>query len=439
MKIAVIGTGYVGLVTGTVLAEIGHHVTCIDIDSRKVETLQQGISPIYEPGLEELLQKNISANRLSFTINHQEAFQNVDVIFIAVGTPQAQNGSANLAYIKQAARDIAKYIDHNVTVVMKSTVPVGTNDKVEAIIKAELQHPVMVHVVSNPEFLREGHAIHDTFNGDRIVIGSDDEESANQIEELFKPLQLPIVKTDRRSAEMIKYAANAFLAVKISYINEIANLCDELGADVNAVANGIGLDHRIGRAFLNAGIGYGGSCFPKDTEALAYLAKEHNTNLQIVQAAMDVNRKQKDLFVQKVVRYFNGDIRGKKIAVLGLAFKPNTDDMREAPSQVIIEQLVGLGAEVSVYDPIVKQTDFFTGLGVSYGLTIEECVQSSDAILLVTEWDEFLHLDWGKLGLLVKEKVVFDGRNALESNQLQEDGWIYKGIGMNRKTPLPVI
>jgi len=396
-NIAVIGTGYVGLVTGVVLSEIGHTVTCIDIDEQKVRTLKAGKSPIYELGLEELMVKNIEANRLHFTTRHQEAFQNAEMIFIAVGTPQSGSGAADLTYIQQAAKDIAQHIMDDVIVVVKSTVPVGTNDLIESIINENLQSNVAVNVVSNPEFLREGHAIHDTFHGDRIVIGAESEEIGEVVEQLFSPLKLPIVRTNRRSAEMIKYAANAFLATKISYINEIANLCEKMGANVLDVADGIGLDHRIGRAFLSPGLGYGGSCFPKDTEAIAYLGREHNSPLTIVESAIKANFRQRELFLQKVLNYFNDNVEGITIGMLGLAFKPNTDDIREAPSLYLIAELEKRGALVKAYDPVVKHLKQCVE-------TVDDVLNSASAILLVTEWEEFSEYDFSK-------NIVFWGRN----------------------------
>lgn len=424
MNIAVIGTGYVGLVTGTVLAQIGHTVSCIDIDTEKIAQLQQGNLPIHEPGLEELLQTNCKADRLSFTTDHKPAFKQAKVIFIAVGTPQGIDGQADLTYLEQAAKDIARFVDNDVTVVIKSTVPPGTNDYIEEIIRKQLTYSINIHVVSNPEFLREGRALHDTFHGDRIIIGSQENLAGDIVETLFAPLQLPIVRTDRRSAEMIKYAANAFLAVKISYINEIAALCDEIGADVTAVAEGMGMDKRIGREFLNAGIGYGGSCFPKDTEAIAHLAKQKGTQLGIVESAIKTNRKQRYIFVDKIMKFFNGRIAGKKIAVLGLSFKPDTDDMREAPSMTIIEELEKKGAYISAYDPIVSNQYSATSL--------VDCVRDANAVLLVTEWQEFIEADWTTIRKLVKEQIIFDGRNALHANSLQQDGWAYIGIGKDR-------
>lgn len=322
MNIAVIGTGYVGLVTGTVLAHIGHTVNCIDIDADKIAQLQKGHSPIHETGLEELLQTNSIAGWLSFTTDYNSAFKQAEVIFIAVGTPQGIDGQADLAYLEQVAKDIAQFVDHDATVVIKSTVPPGTNDYIEKIIRNQLIHSIRINVVSNPEFLREGGAIHDAFHGDRIIIGSKDNVAGDIVESLFSYLQLPVVRTDRRSAEMIKYAANAFLAVKISYINEIAALCDEIGADVTAVVEGMGMDTRIGREFLNAGIGYGGSCFSKDTEAIAYLARKNSRRLSIVESAIITNREQRFVFIDKIMKFFNGNVTGKKSLYLGLVLSP---------------------------------------------------------------------------------------------------------------------
>ncbi|MEY2357594.1 UDP-glucose dehydrogenase family protein [Lysinibacillus capsici] len=399
-NIAIIGTGYVGLVTGVVLSEIGNTVTCIDIDENKVRILQRGQSPIYEPGLDELMVKNIDAKRLFFTTNHKEALANSNIIFIAVGTPQSESGAADLTYIKQAAKDIALNIVKDTIVVVKSTVPVGTNDLVESIIKEHLITNRKVDVVSNPEFLREGHAIQDTFYGDRIVIGAENNEAGNTIKKLFKPLNLPIVQTNRRSAEMIKYAANAFLAVKISYINEIANLCEAMDANVLDVADGMGLDHRIGRAFLNPGLGYGGSCFPKDTEAIAYLGREYCAPLTIVENAIKANFRQREIFLQKVLNYFDGNLEGKIIGMLGLSFKPNTDDLREAPSVYLIEELEKRGAIVKAYDPVVKHLPQCVE-------HFDEVINNSNIVLLVTEWEEFKSLE-------IPANKLFDGRYFLK-------------------------
>lgn len=418
MGLSIIGTGYVGLVTGTVLSDIGHSVTCLDINEEKIALLRQGKSPIYEPGLDELLQKNIREQRLSFTTDVSQAFKDAQFIFIAVGTPQGDDGSANLSFIEQAAKDIAMNVTHDCIVVVKSTVPVGTNDIVEQILKEYGLPHVQFHVVSNPEFLREGHAIRDTFYGDRIVIGAELDKVSEEVAALFQPLNVPIVKTNRRSAEMIKYAANAFLAVKISYINQISNLCEKVGADIGAVADGIGMDKRIGRAFLNAGLGYGGSCFPKDTEALSYLGRQNNSPVSIVESAIKANKDQRELFVDKVLNHFNRDVRGKKIAVLGLAFKPNTDDMREAPSVDIIKMLAERGALLYVYDPVVKYTHLLEDVNVNYVISLETCVREVDATLLITEWDEFVNADWDKLKSLMNSVNLFDGRMVLKQNEI---------------------
>jgi UDPglucose 6-dehydrogenase len=345
--IAVLGTGYVGLVTGVCLSDIGHYVTCVDIDKQKVEKMKQGISPIYEPGLDELMKKNIERGRLHFTTSHQEAFRDAEVIYIAVGTPQSEDGSADLRFVEQAAKDIATYIERDgVIVVTKSTVPVGTNEKIRTWIKQHLTKDIRFHIVSNPEFLREGSAIYDTFHGDRIVIGADDEWAASVIEEINKPFGIPIFHTDIHSAEMIKYASNAFLATKISFINEIANICEKVGANVEDVAYGMGLDTRIGPQFLRAGIGYGGSCFPKDTKALVQIAGDVDHQFELLQAVIKVNNKQQVKLVEKARNRF-GSLRGKKVALLGLAFKPNTDDIREAVLIVIVREL--LNNRVLVY------------------------------------------------------------------------------------------
>lgn len=403
MNVAVIGTGYVGLVTGVVLSEIGHTVTCIDIDENKVKSLKSGKSPIYEPGLDELMVRNIEKKRLSFTMSHKEGFKEAEIVFIAVGTPQSESGAPDLSYIKQAAKDIALNIIRDTIVVVKSTVPVGTNDLVKTIIEKHLIENVRVDIVSNPEFLREGFAIHDTFHADRIVIGAESEVIGDKIEQLYKPLNLPIIRTNRRSAEMIKYAANAFLAVKISYINEIANLCEKVGVSVLDVADGMGMDHRIGRAFLNPGLGYGGSCFPKDTEAIAYLGRENGNPMTIVESAIKVNFRQQQLFLQKVLDYFNDDVIGKTIGILGLAFKPNTDDLREAPSIYLIEELKKRGALVKAYDPVVKHLPCCVD-------SVNQVIETSEVILLVTEWNEFKEI----VKEISNKMVVFDGRYMLD-------------------------
>lgn len=428
--IAVVGTGYVGLVTGVCLADIGHRVTCVDIDERKVETMKQGISPIYEPGLDDLMKKNIENGRLAFTTSHQEAFADAEVIYIAVGTPQQADGSANLQFVEQAAKDIAENIMRNgVVVVTKSTVPVGTNDKVKRWIQEHLQHDVQFDVVSNPEFLREGTAIYDTFHGDRIVIGAENERAAKIVEELNKPFGIPIFKTDIRSAEMIKYASNAFLATKISFINEIANISEKLDANIEDVAYGMGLDSRIGSQFLRAGIGYGGSCFPKDTKALVQIAGDVEHKFDLLEAVINVNNKQQARLVELALKRFPS-LRGKKAAMLGLAFKPNTDDMREAASIVMAEQLVKEGAMVVAYDPIaIENAKKFIGDKITYVETIESALEQADVAFIVTEWDQIKKLPLDTYAKLMKEPVVFDGRNCYDLEEVKKHSIEYYSIG----------
>lgn len=427
MKIAVIGTGYVGLVTGVALSEIGHAVTCIDIDLKKIEMMQNGISPIYEPGLSELMKKNISEGRLHFTTNHKEGFLGAKVIYIAVGTPQAEDGKADLRYIEQAAFDIAKHITEDVIVVTKSTVPVGTNEYVKRIIKEQTTVPV--EVVSNPEFLREGSAIYDAFYGDRIVIGAENEQAAAVIEEINKPFGIPIIKTDIRSAEMTKYASNAFLAMKISFINEIANLCERVGTNVEDVAYGMGQDQRIGNKFLNAGIGYGGSCFPKDVSALVKMANEAGQEFALLHEVMNVNVKQQQLLVQKAKERF-GSLKGMRVAMLGLAFKPNTDDMREAASIVIAEQLVLTGAKVIAYDPIaMENAKKILPDAVDYASNVQEALRDADFAFIVTEWDEFKELDLQVYEQVMKQPIVFDGRNCYKLEDVKKTTIEYHSIG----------
>ncbi|UQD53441.1 UDP-glucose 6-dehydrogenase [Bacillus methanolicus] len=428
--IAVVGTGYVGLVTGVCLADIGHHVTCIDIDERKVATLQHGISPIFEPGLDELMKKNIENGRLAFTTSHQEAFADAVVIYIAVGTPQRADGSANLQFIEQVAKDIAENITRNgVVVVTKSTVPVGTNDKVKRWIQEHLEYDVQFDVVSNPEFLREGSAIYDTFYGDRIVIGAENERAANIVEEVNKPFGIPVFKTDIRSAEMIKYASNAFLATKISFINEIANISEKLGANIEDVAYGMGLDSRIGSKFLKAGIGYGGSCFPKDTKALVQIAGDVEHKFDLLEAVINVNNKQQVRLVELALERFIS-LRGKKVAMLGLAFKPNTDDMREAASIVMAERLMKEGATVGAYDPIaIENAKKFIGDKITYVETIESALDQADAAFIVTEWDQIKNLPLDTFAKLMKEPVVFDGRNCYKLEEVKKHSIEYYSIG----------
>lgn len=420
MNITVLGTGYVGLSTGVCLAEIGHHVVCIDIDERKIKNLNEGISPIYEPGLEELLTKNIGAGRLTFTTSHIEGLKAAEIIIIAVGTPQGDDGGADLSYIEQAARDIAKHLNQNAIVVIKSTVPVGTNDYIKKVLEERLNKGVTIKMVSNPEFLRQGSAMNDTMHADRIIIGSDNEEAAKKVAEMYLPLQVPILFTTVRSAEMIKYASNAFLATKISYINEIANLCEAVGADVGDVAKGMGKDKRIGEAFLNPGIGYGGSCFPKDVKALLKTVNIYGTNFSMLKETIAINEKQQHLLVKKAINRL-GDLKGKKIAMLGLSFKPETDDMREAPSIKIARSLSKMGTNVVAYDPIATDNaKKVIGDIIHYANSAFEAADDADALFIVTEWDEFKQLDLRSLVKTMKQPIIFDGRNCYGTEKLKE-------------------
>ncbi|PEL49016.1 UDP-glucose dehydrogenase family protein [Bacillus toyonensis] len=429
MKIAVVGTGYVGLVTGVALSHIGHDVTCVDIDEKKVERMRKGISPIYEPGLEELMLQNIEENRLYFTTSHQEGFENAEVVYIAVGTPEREDGSANLSYIEQVAKDIAKNAQRDIIVVTKSTVPVGTNHYIKQIISENLNENIKIEVASNPEFLREGSSVYDTFNGDRIVVGSDSVEAANVIEEINKPFGIPVYKTDIRSAEMIKYASNAFLATKISFINEIANICEKAGANIEDVAYGMGLDQRIGSMFLKAGIGYGGSCFPKDTKALTKIASNVDLDFTLLKAVVEVNNKQQHKLV-KAAQSKLGSLRDKKVAVLGLAFKPNTDDMREAASVVIIKELLGEGADVTAYDPVaIENAKKLLPGTVKFTKELHEALVDQDLVFIVTEWQEVKEVDLSMFAKLMNNPIVFDGRNCFDLKEVSKHEIDYYSIG----------
>ncbi|MFI2958635.1 MULTISPECIES: UDP-glucose dehydrogenase family protein [Priestia] len=429
MKISVIGTGYVGLVTGVCLSEIGHFVTCIDIDHKKVNMMKQGISPIYEPGLEDLMKKNIKDGRLKFSSNHKSSFMNSDVIYIAVGTPQKANGEADLTYIEEAAKSIAYYINSDTVVITKSTVPVGTNDYIRNIIIKNLSNDVKVSVVSNPEFLREGSAVKDTFNGDRIVIGADNKEAADFVEGIYKNLDIPVFKTDIRSAEMIKYASNAFLATKISFINEIANICEKVGADIEDIAIGMGQDKRIGTDFLKAGIGYGGSCFPKDTNALVQIAGNNEHNFELLKSVIKVNNNQQKTLVDRLVNRFD-ELKGKRIAILGIAFKPNTDDIREAASIVIINELAKLGADIIAYDPIaIGNAKKILPKEISYASCVNDALSDADAALILTEWEEIKEINLSKLSNTMKEPILFDGRNCFSLEEVRVSNVEYHSIG----------
>ncbi|WP_100618191.1 UDP-glucose dehydrogenase family protein [Bacillus cereus] len=429
MKIAIFGAGYVGLVTGVCLSEVGHEVTCIDIDKKKVEKMKNGISPIYEPGLEELMVKNMKSRRLFFTTEYQEVVKNVDMAYIAVGTPQQENGSVNLQYVEQVAVQIAESIEEDLIIVMKSTVPVGTNDYIKDLILKHLKLNVTVHMVSNPEFLREGSAIYDSFHGDRIVIGANNEEIANKVQEVNKAFRIPIFQTNIRSAELIKYASNAYLATKISFINEISNICEKTHSNIDDVAYGMGLDKRIGMHFLKAGTGYGGSCFPKDTHALVHFADNVDYEFELLKAVIQVNNKQRSLLVEKAKKKL-GSLAGKQVAILGLAFKPNTDDMREAASIVIVQELIALGAIVKAYDPVAmnKATQFLPPK-VAYMRNIDETIKAADATFIVTEWDEIKNYPLNKYVQLMKEANIFDGRNCYDLNEVEKFELNYASIG----------
>jgi UDPglucose 6-dehydrogenase len=429
VKIAVAGTGYVGLVTGACLAEVGHFVTCLDIDEEKVRKMQHGISPIYEPGLEELMKRNIEKGKLRFTTDPKQGYGTAEVIFIAVGTPENEDGSANLLFIKEAAKTIGQNIHQNVIVVTKSTVPVGTNDLIRNIINQYKPQNIKVDIVSNPEFLREGSAIHDTFYGDRIVIGAESEEAASLIEEIYKPFQIPVVKTDIRSAEMIKYASNAFLATKISFINEIANICEKVGANIEDVAYGIGLDQRIGPRFLQAGVGYGGSCFPKDTKALVQIAGNVQHHFELLEAVIKVNNHQQTKLIKKAKELF-GSLRGKRAALLGLAFKPNTDDVREAASIVIAKKLLEERVTITAYDPVaMENTKKILGDKINYASSIEEALKDVDMVFIATEWDEIKNFPLTKYVKYMNQPVIFDGRNCYSIDEAKKYPIVYYSVG----------
>jgi len=439
MNIAIVGTGYVGLVTGTCFSEMGVHVTCVDVDEHKIQALRQGIIPIYEPGLETLVHKNTKSGRLRFTTRLEEVLNEVDIVFSAVGTPPDEDGSADLQYVLEVARTIGKHLNHYIVVVTKSTVPVGTASKVKAVIQEELQRrgvKVEFDVASNPEFLKEGNAVKDFMSPDRVVVGVESERARKLMARLYKPFMIVsdrLIFTDIPSAEMIKYAANSMLATRISFMNDIANLCELVGADVNMVRKGIGSDTRIGKKFLYAGCGYGGSCFPKDVKALIKTAADHGYDMRVLQAVEAVNADQKLVLFNKLLDYYQGDpeqLRGKTIAVWGLAFKPETDDMREAPSLVLINLLLKAGATVRVYDPVaMDECHRRIGDAVTYGHDMYDTAQGADALLLVTEWKEFRMPNVETLLDKMTGRLILDGRNILDSEELHQAGFEYHCIG----------
>lgn len=431
MKVCVVGTGYVGLVAGTCLAEMGNDVICVDNNLEKLSQLEKGIVPIYEPGLEELIKVNVSEGRLNFTSNLKEAVQKSLVCFIAVGTPQDEDGQADLKYVFEVAKSIGQSINDYKVIVYKSTVPVGTADAVSKIIKEQTN--IEFDVVSNPEFLKQGAAVDDFLKPDRVVIGSNSQKATEIMQELYSPFLRtgnPVIMMDVKSAEMTKYAANSFLAVKISYANEIANICEQVGADAEMVRIGMCSDKRIGSQFLFPGLGYGGSCFPKDVKALLKTAKDNNCDYQLLQAADDVNKKQRQVFINKILNKFGNDLSGKTFAVWGLAFKPKTNDMREAPAITIINALLEKGAKVQAYDPkAVESAKEIFGNKITYSKSAYEALNDADCMLLLTEWNEFRRPDFDKIKSLMKNYVIFDGRNQYNSKRLLEKGFEYYQIG----------
>ena len=435
MKIAVAGTGYVGLVAGVCFAEKGHDVTCVDIDENKVKMMESGVSPIYEEGLEELMQKNNATGRLHYTTDYQGAYKDAEAIFIGVGTPEQPDGSANLSYIATVSRQIAESVERDCLVVVKSTVPVGTNDKVEQFIRDFLTRDVKIEVASNPEFLAQGSAVRDTLYAARIIIGTESKEAEALLMKIYEPFGLPIVSVNRRSAEMIKYACNDFLALKISYMNDIANLCELVGADIDDVAKGMSYDTRIGSRFLNAGVGYGGSCFPKDTKALKYIARQHGYKLRTVEAAVDVNAEQKTKLFHKASNRMI-TFQNLKVAVLGLAFKAGTDDLREAPSLDNVQLLLDSGANVYAYDPVAadnfkkKYPEGVAGKGtIQYVATPEDALHDAHICFIFTEWGEIKALAPGTFKEQMQIPLVYDGRNLYSLNVMKEAGVEYYSIG----------
>lgn len=435
MKISVAGTGYVGLVAGVCFAEMGHDVTCVDVDENKVKMMEAGITPIYEDGLEELMQKNNAAGRLHYTTDYRSAYKEAEAIFIGVGTPEQPDGSANLSYIATVSRQIAESVERDCLVVVKSTVPVGTNDKVEQFIRDFLVRDVKIEVASNPEFLAQGSAVHDTLHAARIIIGTESKEAEATLKKIYEPFKLPIVSVGRRSAEMIKYACNDFLALKISYMNDIANLCELVGADIDAVAEGMSYDERIGARFLNAGIGYGGSCFPKDTKALKYIANQHGYRLRTVEAAVDVNAEQKTKLFQKASNRMI-TFQNLRVAVLGLAFKAGTDDLREAPSLDNVKLLLDNGADIYAYDPIAAENfkkHFPEGAcskgTIHYVEKPEDAIQNADICFIFTEWKEIKAVSASEFKKLMKIPLVYDGRNVFNVQEMKDAGVEYYSIG----------
>ena len=429
-NICVIGTGYVGLVTGVCFADLGNTIFCLDIDQQRIENLNQGILPIYEPGLEEIIERNKQAQRITFTTDYKQALLQAEFAFIAVGTPSGADGEADLQYVRDVAEKIADCVDHPMIIVNKSTVPVGTGDWVADIIhKTRNNEKLDFQIVSNPEFLREGSAINDFMHPDRVVLGAFNHEAADKVAKLYQSLRVPIMITDIRTAEMIKYASNAFLATRISFINEIANICDELGADVREVADGMGLDKRIGRTFLDAGLGWGGSCFPKDVKALVHMAALHGSHPQLLQAVIEINRNQRRRVVHKLRKALDGNLIDKVIGVLGLAFKPNTDDIRDAPALEVIHLLENEGAVIRAFDPQAMENAQSELPNATFCRDPYQVAEGADALILATEWNEFKQLDFNRIKKLMRTLIIMDGRNQWDANYLRKAGFTYFGIG----------
>lgn len=429
MKIVVAGTGYVGLVTGACLSEVGHTVTCVDIDEKKVETMKQGISPIYEPGLDELLNKNFNSGKLDFTTDYKNAYRDADIVFIGVGTPEREDGSANLDYVFGVCDQIANSVEKDCLVVVKSTVPIGTNDRIEEYLKESVNKNINIEVASNPEFLAQGTAVRDTLNASRIVIGVESKNSENILREVYERFGQSIVVTNRKSAEMIKYASNDFLALKISFINEIANLCEIVGADIKDVSNGMSLDPRIGDKFLQAGLGYGGSCFPKDTKALHWLANDNGYELKTIKATIEVNENQKYKLFREAKRRF-GSLKGKRVAVLGLTFKPGTDDLREAPSIPNIRRLLEEGAQIVAYDPVgIENFKDIYPMEIEYVNKPKDALKDAELVFIFTEWNEIKEIKIIDYINYMKTAIIFDGRNCYDTKTLKNQNIEYYSIG----------
>ncbi len=442
MKIAIVGTGYVGLVTGTCFSDTGVNVTCVDIDEKKIDNLKNGIIPIYEPGLEVMLKNNVDKGRLHFSTSLKESIDQSEVVFIAVGTPPDEDGSADLSHVLEVARKIGKHMTHYLVVVTKSTVPIGTAKKVKAAVQDELEKrgvTLNFDVASNPEFLKEGNAIDDFLKPDRIVVGTESQKAVKMIEKLYKPFLLnghPILFMDIPSAELTKYAANSMLATKISFMNDMANLCEIVGADISMVRKGIGSDSRIGNKFIYPGIGYGGSCFPKDVKAIIKTADDYNYSLRLLKAVEAINQDQKSVMYSKIKQHFGSNLEGKTFAMWGLSFKPNTDDMREAPALVIIRHLLKAGAKVKAYDPVaMEEAKKSLGDTIDYGKDPYDVLIDADALLLVTEWPEFRIPNLGVMEKLLKNKIIFDGRNIYDVEEMVGEGYTYYSIGRNDVKP----